>query len=193
MLISLGLLMILKQTESGFNQPVTPEQLLKTLYGNPCDCSGGIWEAPPSRYSSSADFGDKNAHLGILDSTTGGVTQKWVCIRKPKPLPAPGRKCAEECNFVDQMNAICYTEYTVCSKDGKTYFMAIPHRTFGVTFGGDWSVIPQTDGPNQKYAQASCTAPPGKPTCWPQTAPIHVSDGGPTDQVKDLEVPECPH
>lgn len=36
---------------------------------------------------------------------------------------------------------------------------------------------------------AACHAPVGKMACWPQTAPVHISDGGgPTDQVWEERV-----
>lgn len=45
---------------------------------------------------------------------------------------------------------------------------------------------------DSKYATADCRAPPGKPACWPQTAPVHifpVSDGGsPTYQAQEEQV-----
>lgn len=72
-------------------------------------------------------------------------------------------------------------------KDGKPYFIATLHRTYKGTFGGDWSVNPQVCDPKQKYAQASCTAPIGQLAFWPQISPIHVSDEGPIDQVRDLK------
>jgi hypothetical protein len=59
---------------------------------------------------------------------------------------------------MDQMNAICYTSFTECFRDGVPYFIAIPHTKYLGSFGRDWSTISQVLSSKQKYVQASCHA-----------------------------------
>ncbi|XP_054984903.1 uncharacterized protein LOC101558661 [Sorex araneus] len=182
----LHLLTIMRPALAGLDAPVDPSRLLQKLYGAPCECRGGHQRARPERFSQSVDCGTRTAYLAMLTSTRGGFTQSWQCVDKPR-LTKQGDPCPTNCVIVDQMNAMCYTSYSECTLGGARYFTAKPHMSYEGTFGGDWSVVPSSRG-NPKYAAASCTAPVGRDACWPMRAPLHVSDGGPTDMVREVAV-----
>ena len=109
-----------------------------------------------------------------------------MCL-KPKPLP---KSPDGNCSFVDQMNAICYTSFTECTKDGVPYFMATPCTSYTGSLGEISQLSPQVLGKRQKYAQANCLALVGKHACWPQEPPIYVSDGGPNDSIRTQRAQE---
>lgn len=130
-LIILGLLLMIKQVEGGLDQPIDKQQLLTSLYGTLCDCQGDS-QLPPPCYYQSTDCGDKTAYLG-LHSSTGGFHQNWVCVSKPKPLPAlPDDKCPKDCTFVDQMNAICYTSFTMLQRWCALFYCYTLYKIFGL-------------------------------------------------------------
>ncbi|XP_055002409.1 uncharacterized protein LOC129406846 [Sorex araneus] len=180
------LLLTVQPTEAGLGRPADPTRLLQQLYGTPCNCQGGQSSVTPTSYTKTVDCGTLTIYLVTRSSARGGLTQFWQCVPKPTFINK-GDPCPQNCQVVDQMNAMCYTSYSECTLGGKRYFTAKPHMSYEGTFGGDWSVVPSSRG-NPKYAAASCTAPVGKDACWPTRAPLHVTDGGPSDVVREREV-----
>ncbi|CAO2610600.1 Envelope glycoprotein [Lemmus lemmus] len=187
-LIWMLMLMPLEDVLAGF-KPVNPDAILKDLYGAPCDCRGGNTLSQPHTHFKSVDCGTKTAFLGVFKNS-GGLTQHWICVDKPKYLP-PGSPCPKDCVYTDQMNIRCYSSYSECTNGSKSYFTARANLLLIGNAGGDWSIKPQIWGSTNKYSQASCTVPVGSLACWNKIAPIHVSDGGgPTDAVREVQVHE---
>lgn len=85
---------------------------------------------------------------------------------------------------------MCYVTFQECVHNNQYYFTAIPFKIYTGSSGGDWSVLPQVSIKYKKYVAASCDAPVEQSACWPKHVPIHVSDGGPTDLVRENEVKE---
>lgn len=137
MLLVLGLLLVPQGVEAGL--PVDRLTLLTTLYGQPCDFGGGTQSTPLSQYTQSVDCGDKNAFLQYFSSPTGGTSQHWKCVNKPKPLPPlSDGQCPSNCSFVDQMRASCYSSLSTCLKDRQPYFWALPSKMLQSTGVGGW-------------------------------------------------------
>ncbi|XP_042556747.1 syncytin-1-like [Dipodomys spectabilis] len=179
---------------AGFGGPVDRQELLKALFGPPCECRGGRVKAIPEQYTNTIDCGTNTAYLSMPPSNLGGYQkQTWVCVDKPRIIPAtngiPG-SCPASCNYADQMHSSCYSTVQECTgASSKRYFTAILQKTKSETLGGEWSNVPQVMGSTNKYSQASCSGKVGQDSCWPTRAPIHVSDGaGPTDIIRETEV-----
>ncbi|XP_029411576.1 syncytin-1-like isoform X1 [Nannospalax galili] len=180
---------LVKNIDGGL-QPFNATRFMLTQYGPPCECRGGHWEAPPGTYFRSVDCGDRTAYLGIHGTPTQQHQQSWKCVSKPKPiLPPANGECPSDCNFVEAMHSSCYASFTECRFNNILYFYSTAISYKKASGGSDWSLNTQVIGPesyNSKTLSAGCYVEPGQKACWPQQAPIHISDGGgPTDQVKE--------
>ncbi|XP_014406000.1 PREDICTED: syncytin-1-like [Myotis brandtii] len=180
-------------SESGLGPPPNAQDLVRALYGSPCDCTGGSTGVTPSQYSQTTDCGSRTAYLTFETLKGDGFKQGWKCVSKPKIiLPVKGKPgpCPSDCQMATEMHSTCYREVQHCTHtDGKVYLTAILQRTYSGSFGGDWDT--SSSQGYSKLAQASCRGNLGQASCWSPRAPVHVSDGGgPTDRVREAEVQE---
>lgn len=173
------LLILIPLTHGGFGPPPNKDQLLRALYGNPCDCKGGTVRVTPTSYTQTVDCQNKIAYLTYSSQMGGGMRQEWNCVSKPQVISSTNGKpgpCPSSCSILTQMNQRCYSSAQLCThSNGKVYLTAILQTTFAGTAGGDWDHSPSG---GSKYSQASCRGTPGHDVCWPPQAPIHISDGG---------------
>ncbi|XP_045410734.1 syncytin-1-like [Lemur catta] len=174
---------------AGFGSPPNPQELIRLLYGNPCDCGGGTTTITPSSYTKTIDCSSKIAYLAYSQTYSGISEQQWTCVSKPTIIPStqgrPG-PCPSSClsAVYTAIHSSCYTSAQLCTLNNQTYYTAILERNYPGTFG---SIL---DG--EKYAQASCLGTVGKDVCWHTVAPIHISDGGgPSDIQKQSQVAHC--
>ncbi|XP_072483817.1 uncharacterized protein [Notamacropus eugenii] len=77
----LAFLLLLHGSHSGFQSP-DPEALSHTLFGSPCDCSGGTVTVRPNTYTRMIDCTDRTAYLAYHHTATGISKQTWKCERK---------------------------------------------------------------------------------------------------------------
>ena len=134
--------------------------LYKSLFGAPCNCKGGTLSVQPSAYTRQSDCGEKTAYLR---QTSGvgqtGIVQNWVCVKKPKIIPAIGGKpgqCPIKCKYQDSIHSSCYSSIQQCTrKNNQTYFTAILVKTKKAVSYGDWANTPKVLGHN-KYLEAFC-------------------------------------
>nr|QKU38059.1 Env [Gunnison's prairie dog retrovirus] len=194
------LIPLLERVEGGFGPP--PGNLQQQLFGTPCDCQGGTRSVAPTSYTSTTDCGVKTAYLESTRQAGGHghfSIPKWVCVQKPKVIPPPSGQnpvsCPSNCNFTETVHSSCYTQASICTKDGKSYYQATLEKTKNKTSRGRVSIpVPGILGTsvgtlNTRGGEAGCSGTVGKPSCWSTTAPIGVSDGGgPTDAVKHIQV-----
>ncbi|XP_058133969.1 syncytin-1-like [Dasypus novemcinctus] len=174
--------------------PPNLREVLKTLYGTPCECRGGQVTTVPHLYTRSVQCNNnKVAYLQALTSNIGGYTeQQWVCRNLPRIIPSedgcPG-PCT--CKFTyPAMHVHCYSEVQSYTRNNKTYYTAILARTKFAVVGGDWSNKPSPLG-NSKLTQAGCYGTIGDTVCWNKIPPAHISDGGgPQDQARQIIVQE---
>lgn len=201
----------------GLGPSITKDEALKQLYGNPCDCKGGIMDFEPTlgghkqvtsqgikhlagpqmSAEQTVDCQDKIAYL-TADISAGGFSSglgwkplSWKCVKTPKIIPTINGKpgpCPNPCPKVTALHSTCYHSVQQCTgTDGKQYLTTILQRSSTGSFGGEH------DDSNlrghSKYAQAPCHGEVGKNICWPPQAPIHISDGGgPTDRIREAQV-----
>lgn len=187
------LLFLVIPVYGGLEPPVNHQQLLKQLYGNPCDCQGGTVTNTPRSYTKSTDCGNKLAYLAYNTQITGISQPKWTCVNKPPVIPPVNNRpgpCPTECSHQQEMHITCYKSAQTCTgTDNATYYTAILEKSYSGSFGGETD--PTSQRGVSKFAQASCHGPVGKNVCWPRQAPIHVSDGGgPGDTLKQTIVTE---
>lgn len=176
-------MLLLVLAEGGLDQPISPDELVKRLFGNPCDCTGGYQLNSGLLYSRAVDCGTRIAYLQYPDSSHGGGKPEWVCRGKPQPLPpSSGGKCPVECVELTQVHSRCYREYQVCTRNNREYLVAKLTETYKGSIGGKLAVSSY----KPPYEAASCMAKVGDLVCWPLKAPTHISDGGgPTDQKRE--------
>uniref|UniRef100_A0A4X2KFV1 Syncytin-1-like n=2 Tax=Vombatus ursinus TaxID=29139 RepID=A0A4X2KFV1_VOMUR len=184
------LLAVLRVCLAGFDA-LAGNDLLASLFGPPCDCRGGYTRVTPQWFSYSNDCNEHTAYLTYRPSTGGGFKQRWECVAKPRVIPSlPGSPgpCHSPCRYYQAIHSLCYNSVQQCSSNNKVYLMAVLQQAYAGTFGGETSATLQ--GHTNKYAQASCSsADVGHDVCWPERAPLHVSDGGcPSDRAREHEV-----
>lgn len=191
------LLLVTSCVLAGFGPPPPKDQLYLTLYGKPCDCPGGSTPhlSSSDRSLSTVDCGTQTAHLVNSKSSIGGSQgkPKWLCITKPTHIPTvngrPG-PCPAACNksTYQIIHSSCYENSQSCLLGNFPYFTAITTRSWTGSFGGESDLSYSTGV--LKIGQAGCgSAKIGTVVCWPQTPPIHLSDGGgPSDQIKQRQV-----
>lgn len=161
---------------------------MQNRYGKPCDCAGGRQLFPGALTIQSVDCGHSTAHLQLRREQT---RPKWVCKQKPQPKPPTkpqGGQCPTACVFLQAVHSLCYKEYTECSHEGKKYLVAVLTDTYKGSRGGDWDWTAHSLDKYRMLSGAGCDANIGDVVCWPQRAPLLVSDGGgPTDQEKETQ------
>lgn len=190
---SFVLLFTLPPALAGFQDP---EQALLRLFGNPCDCKRGYSAGIPTPHLRTVDCGSSTSYLTYgrgkirmtsIVSTNQNTIQGWQCVWKPRVVPSHGkpRPCPGGCSMATQMHSTCYSSVQQCThSDGKIYLTAILERTYSGSTGGEFDYT--RSQANSKYGQASCLGTVGQSVCWPQRAPIHITDGGgPSDQLRE--------
>uniref|UniRef100_A0A8I3ZYK1 Uncharacterized protein n=1 Tax=Callithrix jacchus TaxID=9483 RepID=A0A8I3ZYK1_CALJA len=182
-------LTFLPTVHSGFGRQYDLSQVLKAVYGEPCECKSGVVSTPPSSFSSQIDCGTKIAYLSYGNDHKPG----YECLNKPTIAIVPPGSPQPACNCSSKMHLSihsgCYKNYATCTKNNKTYFTAWINADHVGSFGGDWASSSPL-GVTYKYAVASCPAL-GKVACWESSPTIGVSDGGgPHDQMRSHHVKE---
>lgn len=173
----------------GFGDPGKARDIVKSLYGKPCDCGGGRQLAPGALTIQSVDCGHHIARLQLRREQT---KPQWICQQKPQPkltraqpgLPKDGQ-CPTTCVYLRSVNSRCYREYLECLHEGQIFLVATLTDTYSGGAGGDWGVSVHLHK-YHKLAESGCSANKGDLVCWPKKAPLLISDGGgPTDREKE--------
>lgn len=160
---------------AGLGGPVSRDDLYKSLYGNPCDCGGGIITSPPSSHSGPTDCGEKIAYLVSYASGTGPTAPSYQCVKKPKVNPESGKPQTCPCKkFEESVHSTCYTQTQSCVVNNKTYWMASLTRDSVPVAPGH---LPTVVG-SSPFMQAGCNGKIGDVVCWQMVSPVHISDGG---------------
>lgn len=171
----------------GFGNPGKARDIVKSLYGKPCDCGGGRQLVPGALTIQTIDCGHHTARLQLQ---RGQAEPRWVCQQKPQPKPqrpTQGGQCPVACVHLPAVNSLCYKEYSECLYQGKIHLIATLTSTYSGDIGGDWAI--STARYRDRYYKlqgAGCHANKGDLVCWPKKAPLLISDGGgPTDKEKE--------
>ncbi|KAL0601876.1 envelope glycoprotein [Plecturocebus cupreus] len=186
LLLALYLLSLPKPNHGGFGSGYNPNQVLQAVYGEPCNCKGGLVSSVPGTYQSTINCGTITAYLVYGNDKKPG----YKCLKKPTITLAPPGSPLPSCNcsstIYRSIHSSCYNQYATCLRGNTTYFTAWVTRERAGSFGGDWA--PSTPlGISYKHASAGCPTPSGQVACWQTTPTIGVSDGGgPHDQIKKV-------
>ncbi|KAL0596886.1 envelope glycoprotein [Plecturocebus cupreus] len=184
LLLALYLLSLPKPNHGGFGSGYNPNQVLQAVYGEPCNCKGGLVSSVPGTYQSTIDCGSMTAYLVYGHDKRPG----YKCLKKPTLTLVPPGSPLPSCNcsstIYRSIHSSCYNQYATCLRGNTTHFTAWVTRGRAGSFGGDWA--PSTPlGISYKHASAGCPTPSGQVACWQTTPTIGVSDrGGPQDQMK---------
>ncbi|KAL0612331.1 envelope glycoprotein [Plecturocebus cupreus] len=190
LLLALYLLSLPKPNHCGFGSGYNPNQVLQVVYGEPCNCKGGLVSSVPGTYQSTIDCGTITAYLVYGNNKKPG----YKCLKKPTLTLVPPGSPLPSCNcsstIYRSIHSSCYNQYATCLRGNTTYFTAWVTRERAGSFGGDWASSTPL-GISYKHASAGCPMPSGQVACWQTTPTIGVSDGGgPQDQMKSHHLKE---
>ncbi|KAL0625558.1 LOW QUALITY PROTEIN: envelope glycoprotein [Plecturocebus cupreus] len=190
LLLALYLLSLPEPNHGGFGSGYNPNQVLQAVYGEPCNCKGGLVSSIPGTYQSTIDCGTVTAYLVYGNDRKPG----YKCLKKPTLTLVPSGSPLPSCNcsstIYQSIHSSCYNQYATCLRGNTTYFTAWVTRKRAGSFGGDWA--PSTPlGISYKHASAGCPTPSEQAVYWQTTPTIGVSDGGgPHDRMKSHHLKE---